>query len=678
MLARPAVAGRDSKAVGNPPQGGRAPRAGSRQPHGLRPSSVPVVESTLRTPGVPLDGAVRASMEESFGRDFGHVRVHRDELAQRSASALHADAYTAGEHVVFARDRYRPERSSGRRLIAHELAHIVQQDGHVSSGGSTAGMLEQEAGRASADLELGRRVSVGGSARWGMIQRQEATADEPTVSAPPASTAVATPATTAAAPPTQSAAPPAPAVPAAVQAVQADAAEGRRRLGLTVQELLRSGDPTERNTGGLFTGANPRIAYTTMTLRSDSDQIRVALSRPAATSAFYFYGPTQQPWAGGPTIPAGTVEFGPTTLGTIDLAPVPPQVVIRVKYGGAWRDQSDLKQTFVHESSHILQASYNELPQTTTNAASFDRYRDEFRAYWVADFSNVPANQRWKQIRRQLVGDHAAPPVNGYPDLQNRYWGTNAAGTGSDPAFRAQVDGYHQPVGFNLTNSPRLDALFRALDAAATDPTKIDAAVLAILQLPAAERGEARSAGVITGLEARLPDGPAQRVRDALSAPTNPAYGSGIAAVSTPRVTAFLTACALNEEAGIKAAYGALSGAERSSIAMDAAVDVFLDHHLPNVKQRASVYAMVVSMSIGQYDAMNDFLLACLDTLNSSIETTPAGTPPHLMALLRRLSLNSRLSLYVLNKGASAVFVDPLPAPVLTPMIPLLRGDRDQ
>jgi hypothetical protein len=89
-------------------------------------------------------------MEHSFGRDFGHVRVHSDELAQRSASALHADAYTAGEHVVFARDRYRPERASGRRLIAHELAHVVQQEGRVPSGGSAAGMLEQEAARASA------------------------------------------------------------------------------------------------------------------------------------------------------------------------------------------------------------------------------------------------------------------------------------------------------------------------------------------------------------------------------------------------------------------------------------------------------------------------------------------------------------------------------------------------
>jgi hypothetical protein len=594
-------------------------------------------------------------MEHSFGRDFGRVRVHSDELAQRSASALHADAYTAGEHVVFARDRYRPERASGRRLIAHELAHVVQQEGRVSSGGSAAGMLEQEATRASGDLEFGRQVAVGGRAAWGTIQRQEATAA-----------------------PTQSAAPPAPAVPATVQAAQAEAAEGMRRLAVTVQELLRSTDTTERNTGALFTGASPRIAYTTMTLRTDSDQIRVALGRPAATSAFYFVGPTQQPWAGGPTIPAGTEESGPTTLGTIDLAPHPPKILVRVKYPGTgWRDQHDLKQVFVHESSHILEASYNELPQTTTNAASFDRYRDEFRAYWVADFANVPANDRWKQIRRQLVGTHAAPPVNGYPDLQNRYWGTNAAGSGSDPAFRAQVDGYHQPVGFNLTNSPRLDAVFRALDAAATDPTKTDAAVLAILQLTATERGEARSAGVITRLEARLPDGPALRVRDALSAPTNPAYGSGIAAVSTPHVTAFLSACALNEEAGIKAAYAALSGAEKSSIAMDAAVDVFLDHHLPNVKQRASVYAMVVSMSVGQYDVMNDFLLACLDTLNSSIETTPTGTPPHLMALLRRLSLNSRLSLYVFNKGASAVFIDPLPAAVLTPMIPLLRGDRD-
>lgn len=195
-----------------------------------------------------------------------------------------------------------------------------------------------------------------------------------------------------------------------------------------------------------------------------------------------------------------------------------------------------------------------------------------------------------------------------------------------------------------------------------------------MLALTPAERAEARSAKLITDLVAQLPDGPALRVRDALSTPTSREFTSQSAA-STPRVTAFLTASALGHEAGIKAAYTALSAAERESIHLNAATDVFLDHNVPNVKQRAAIYAMVVSRTIAQYDVMNDFLVVCLDTLTTSFETPPSQPPPRLTELLRRMTLESRLSLYVLNQEARAVFVDPLPEPIRTPVIEILRGD---
>jgi hypothetical protein len=75
-------------------------------------------------------------MEPRFGHDFSQVRVHDDERASESASDVHALAYTVGPHIVFGRQQYAPETAAGRRLLAHELAHTVQQ-GAVTKAGST-------------------------------------------------------------------------------------------------------------------------------------------------------------------------------------------------------------------------------------------------------------------------------------------------------------------------------------------------------------------------------------------------------------------------------------------------------------------------------------------------------------------------------------------------------------
>ena len=87
----------------------------------------PVVSEVLRTPGEPLDVPARAFMEQRFGHDFGHVRVHTDEDATESARAVGAHAYTVGAHIVFGRQQYAPATTTGRRLLAHELTHVVQQ-----------------------------------------------------------------------------------------------------------------------------------------------------------------------------------------------------------------------------------------------------------------------------------------------------------------------------------------------------------------------------------------------------------------------------------------------------------------------------------------------------------------------------------------------------------------------
>lgn len=87
----------------------------------------PIVHDVLRTPGRPLDQATRAFMEPRFGRDFSGVRVHDDTEAAASAGAVNARAYTVGRDVVFGAGEYSPTEESGKRLLAHELAHAVQQ-----------------------------------------------------------------------------------------------------------------------------------------------------------------------------------------------------------------------------------------------------------------------------------------------------------------------------------------------------------------------------------------------------------------------------------------------------------------------------------------------------------------------------------------------------------------------
>lgn len=83
----------------------------------------------LGGPGRPLDPATRRYFEPRFGRDFSDVRVHTGAAADRTASDLGALAYTVGRHIAFAGNRYAPGSGEGRRLIAHELAHVVQQKG---------------------------------------------------------------------------------------------------------------------------------------------------------------------------------------------------------------------------------------------------------------------------------------------------------------------------------------------------------------------------------------------------------------------------------------------------------------------------------------------------------------------------------------------------------------------
>ncbi|WP_300450081.1 DUF4157 domain-containing protein [Accumulibacter sp.] len=78
--------------------------------------------------GVPLDADTRAFFEQRLGRDLSEVRIHADDSAGEAARLLRARAFTWGNHVAFAAGEYQPATSSGRTLLAHELAHVLQND----------------------------------------------------------------------------------------------------------------------------------------------------------------------------------------------------------------------------------------------------------------------------------------------------------------------------------------------------------------------------------------------------------------------------------------------------------------------------------------------------------------------------------------------------------------------
>ena len=95
---------------------------------GAKPASVPPrVYEVLHSPGEPLDRMARTLLEPRLGHDFSRVRVHNDAKAAESAAGVGALAYTVGRDIVFASGQYRPEAVEGRRLLAHELAHVTQQ-----------------------------------------------------------------------------------------------------------------------------------------------------------------------------------------------------------------------------------------------------------------------------------------------------------------------------------------------------------------------------------------------------------------------------------------------------------------------------------------------------------------------------------------------------------------------
>lgn len=135
------------------------------------------VNKSLQTSGSPLDSSARTFFESRFGQDFSGVRVHTDANAQASARDVNAQAYTVGRDIVFGAGQYRPETLEGRKLLAHELTHTIQQGSAAPSNvgalalGSPNDSAEAEADRSAEAVARGSHVTGVRGGASGVIQR---------------------------------------------------------------------------------------------------------------------------------------------------------------------------------------------------------------------------------------------------------------------------------------------------------------------------------------------------------------------------------------------------------------------------------------------------------------------------------------------------------------------------
>ena len=149
-------------------------------PHdGRQRSATSLVENVLRASGQPLESQTRADMESRLGHNFGRVRVHTDAQAAESANAVHAQAYTAGHDIVFGDGRYAPHSVEGKKLLAHELAHTIQQSETLSNpGGELSVGPANSVFEREADLAAEGLSHVAATPSAPSLQKKDLTAEE--------------------------------------------------------------------------------------------------------------------------------------------------------------------------------------------------------------------------------------------------------------------------------------------------------------------------------------------------------------------------------------------------------------------------------------------------------------------------------------------------------------------
>ena len=103
-----------------------------KESNGETVSAPSIVHDVLSSSGRSLDADTRSFMEPRFNYDFSNVKIHDNDVAAKSASLINALAYTSGNNVVFNSGQYNTNSDSGKRLLAHELTHVVQQENTVN------------------------------------------------------------------------------------------------------------------------------------------------------------------------------------------------------------------------------------------------------------------------------------------------------------------------------------------------------------------------------------------------------------------------------------------------------------------------------------------------------------------------------------------------------------------
>ena len=109
--------------------------------------------SSLSSKGSPLSAQANQFYSSRMGYDFSNVKVHTDKAAADSAKEVNAKAYSVGNHIVFNEGQFNTDSASGKQLIAHELAHVIQQNGYESISRKGEEEAEQECTAGSVDLE---------------------------------------------------------------------------------------------------------------------------------------------------------------------------------------------------------------------------------------------------------------------------------------------------------------------------------------------------------------------------------------------------------------------------------------------------------------------------------------------------------------------------------------------
>jgi hypothetical protein len=384
-----------------------------------------------------------------------------------------------------------------------------------------------------------------------------------------------------------------------------------------------------RNTAEFFSGPKPLLTLDAITKRSDSDE--KMRKPPAGFDAtlydVFFLGTSMDNDDYHQKAMTGTLSGNTMYLRGHDM-------------NGTVQDLDTMAYSVVHEVSHFLVTQYGELRGTESDAASFDRYADEFRAYWIqpdGPGAGLPAADKAKAIREHLVGT-VGDPASGYPELRAAYFKP-----GND-AFKAKIDALAGPIGFNVTNSLRLHRLWQMLTTKERDSETVGWIVTMVGALTPAERREARASSLIAKLVGKLGTDDAARVRKQLDM------------LISDKSEKFLDAVASGKAEDIKAAYEALETTDKGAMYMNAGFLAAVDRIAADPGARAAITALTQTGRTGQYDAMVAFIAA----LEAAKGTTATEVPEDITTAMGKLRDQVRWTFF-LNQPAMKQYVEALP-----------------